>query len=330
MSNAKVQSLNECQNPKTKQEGFDIEAFGFDLTFPYILFTLIVLFPILLLAGCGASASLESRELPDNDWPKKRVMVMPATNLSGMPLDELMDIVSEELTKILRKTGFFNVYPVGKKDPFTFRFFKPGEPIDPELMRKSKEMGMNAIILETINHVEANTVKSGVWPFRRKTHRFTVSMNIDILDVNRGTILLSKEIADNIILSDEEAKEEKQKSPNVETKKRALKECLTDILRKAAMVVSLSLNREVWAGRIVSTDEKRIIINAGHDAGLRPGIVFEVFGEGKYLTSFKGQTYQLPGPKVGEIQIVRIEPHHSSAEPINGTNFKPGQIIRVK
>ncbi len=299
----------------------------------YILVIIIGLLHAPLLVVCGASASLESRALPDNDWRKKRVMVMPATNLSGMPLDELMDIVSEELTKILRKTGFFNVYPVGKKDPFTSRFFKPGEPIDPELMRKAKEMGMNAIIFESVNPVEANTVKSGVWPFRRKTQRFTVSMNIDIVDVNRGTMLLSKEIADNIILSDEEAKEakeEKEKVTNTETKKRALKECLPDILNKAAMEASLALNREVWAGRIVSTDEKRIIINAGRDAGLRPGIVFEVFGEGEYITSFKGQTYQVPGPKVGEIQIVRIEPHHSSAEPIDGTNFKPGQIIRVK
>jgi hypothetical protein len=33
MSNAKAQSSNECQNPKSKCEGFDIEAFGFDLAF---------------------------------------------------------------------------------------------------------------------------------------------------------------------------------------------------------------------------------------------------------------------------------------------------------
>ena len=33
MPNAKVQSSNECQNPKAKQDVFDIEAFGFDLTF---------------------------------------------------------------------------------------------------------------------------------------------------------------------------------------------------------------------------------------------------------------------------------------------------------
>jgi hypothetical protein len=34
MPNAKVQSSNECQNPKAKDDVFDIEAFGFGLTFP--------------------------------------------------------------------------------------------------------------------------------------------------------------------------------------------------------------------------------------------------------------------------------------------------------
>lgn len=292
------------------------------------LLTATILLPILLLAGCGTSASLESRGLPDNDWPKKRVMVMPATNLTGIPLDELIDTVSEELTKILGKTGFFNIYHHNKTKKSLL--FKPGEPVDPELIREAREMGMNAIIFETVNPIETNSVKPGIWSSRGKAQRFTVSINIDIVDVNRGIMLLSKEIADNTTVSDEEAEKEKEKSPDVETKKRAFKECLPDILEKAAMAVSLSLNREVWTGRIESTDKKRIIINAGRDAGLRSGIVFEVFAKGEYITSFKGQTFQLLGPKVGEIKTVGIKPRHSTAEPITGTDFKAGQIVRVK
>ena len=293
----------------------------------YILLTTIVLFPVLLSVGCQTTVSLISRLLPDNDWPKKRVMVMPATDLTGIPLGELIDTVSKELSKSLTKTGFFNVYHQNKTKEFLL--FKPGEPIDPELIREAKEMGMNAIIFETINPIEINPVKSGIWPFRKRARRFTVSMNIDIVDVSRGTMILNKEITENITLSDKETTEEKEKLINAETK-RALNECLPDILKKAAIAASLSLNQEVWAGRIVSVDKKRIIINAGLDAGLRPGIVFEVFGEGECITSFKGQTYHLPGPKVGEIEIVSIKPRHSSAEPIKEGDFKPGQIIRVK
>ena len=294
----------------------------------FILLTAIVLFPILLLAGCGMRVPLVSRVFTDNDWPKKRVMVMPVTDLTGIGLDGSMDTISEELSKILRKTGFFNVYH--QNEPKKFPFLKPGEPIDAELMREAREMGINAIIFETLNPIEADLIKSGVWPFRRKAQRLTISMNIDILDVNSGTIRLSKEIANNITLSDEEVEEETEKSTDVETKKRALKECLPGILNEAAKVASRLLNHEVWTGRIVSTDKEGIIINAGRDVGLRQGIVLEVFGQGECITSLKGQTYQLPGPKVGEIKIVSIKSRHSSAEPIKEGDFKSGQIIRVK
>jgi hypothetical protein len=283
---------------------------------------------ILLFAGCGMRALLTSKLFPDNDWPKKRVMVMPANDLTGIAFHESIDTISKELTKILGKTGCFNLCPHNKMKKF--HSFTPGESIDPELLREAKERGMNAIIFETINPIELNPGKSGIWPFRKKGWNCAVSMNIDIVDVNSETILLSKEIADNITLSSEETTEETEKGGNIETKKKALKECLPDILKEAANAASLSLNQKVWTGRIVSIDTKEIIINAGSDVGLRPGVVLEVFSKGEYITSFNKQTYQLPGPKAGEIKIVSIQQHHSFAEPMKEGNFKPGQIIRIK
>jgi len=253
---------------------------------------------------------------------------MPATDLTGIAFHESIDTISKELTKILGKTGCFNLCPHNKIKKF--RSFTPGESIDPELLREAKERDINAIIFETINPIELNPGKSGIWPFRKKGWNCTVSMNIDIVDVNSETVLLSKEIADNITLSSEETTEETEKGGNTETKKKALKECLQDILKEAANAASLSLNQKVWTGRIVSIDTKEIIINAGSDVGLRPGVVLEVFSKGEYITSFNKQTYQLPGPKAGEIKIVSIQQHYSFAEPMKEGNFKPGQIIKIK
>ena len=294
----------------------------------YFLLTICALFSLLFFAGCGMRALLTSQLLTDNDWPKKRVMVMPATDLTGVAFHESIDIISEELTKILQKTGCFNLYPHNKTKKF--HSFTPGESIDPELLREAKERGMNAIIFETINPIQLNPGKSGIWPFRKKAWDCTVSMNIDILDVTSETLLLSKEIAGNITLSSEETTEETEKDGNTETKKMALTKCLPDILKEAANAASLSLNQKAWTGRIVSIDTKEIIINAGSDVGLRPGVVLEVFSEGEYITSFNEQTYQLPGPKVGEIKIVGLKTRHSLAEPINGNGFKAGQIVKVK
>jgi len=294
----------------------------------YFLLTICALFSLSLLAGCGMRALLTSQLLPDNDWPKKRVMVMPAADLTGIPLHESIDTIREELTKILQKTGYFNLCPHNKTKKY--HSFTPGESIDPELLREAKERGMNAIIFETINPIELNPGKSGIWPFRKKAWSCTVSMDIDIVDVNSETILLSKEIADNITLSSEETTEQTEKGGTTETKKKALKECLPDILKEAANAASLSLNQKFWTGRIVSIDTKEIIINAGSDVGLRPGVVLEVFSKGEYITSFNKQTYQLPGPKAGEIKIVSLKTMHSIAKPIDGDGFKVGQIVRVK
>ena len=292
------------------------------------LLTVCALFSLLLIAGCGMRIPLISQLLTDNDWPKKRVMIMPATDLTGIPLGESMDTIGEEFTKILQKNGSFDLYP--QKNTNKFQSFKPGASIDPELLRRAKERGMNAIIFKTLDPVEVNPGKSGIWPFRKKVWRCTLSMNVDIVDVTTGTILLSKEIADNIILSGEETTEEAEKDGNTETKKRALKKGLPRILKKAAKAASLSLNKEVWTGRIVSIEKNEIIINAGSDVELKPGVVLEVFCEGQYITSFKEQTYQLPGQKVGEIKIVSLKTRHSLTEPINGDGFQVGQIVRVK
>ncbi|HUU39985.1 MAG TPA: hypothetical protein VMW42_03495 [Desulfatiglandales bacterium] len=294
----------------------------------YILLVKIQLSIILLATGCITSRSLVYTLLPDNDWPKKRIMVTHAIDLTGIGLKNITDRASEELADILKKMGSFNVLSNSGKKPF---FFTPGEPIDPEIMREASETGMHAIVFETINPVEKVPAKSGFWPFRTKTQKYIVSMNIDLVDVNKGTKLLSEEVTEDIILPDEEVEVEPEASLDLdkEAKKEVLEECLPNILEKAAIIISDALNREIWTGKIVSADNMGITINAGQDVGLRPGIVFEVFDQGECITSCNGQNYYLPGPKVGEIKIVEIRSQNAYAKPIQGTAFKPGQMIRL-
>ena len=294
----------------------------------YILLSTVFLLPLMFLAGCATGPSLFSRALSHNNWPKKRVMVMPVINLTGLASDELVDAVSEEVSTILQESGFFIVYQHNKT---TQSYpFQVGKPVDLELLRLSRERGINALVFETVNPIEVDVVRKGIWPFRRRAQRFTVSVNIDIVDVNTGTIILGEDIAKEVTFSGEEIRTETEKTPYAEKKTRALKECLPEIIKKAAKATTRSLNQQVWTGRIVSLDQQKIIINAGRDVGLRPGVVLEVFCTGECITSCTGQTYELPGVKVGEIKIVVSKTRHSFAEPVKGTNCQPGQIVRVK
>ena len=294
----------------------------------YILLSTIFLLLLVFLVGCATGPSMFSGALSHNDWPKKRVMVMPVINLTGLASDELVDAVSEEVSTILQESGFFIVYQHNKT---TQSYpFQVGKPVDLELLRLSRERGINALVFETVNPIEVDVVRKGIWPFRRRAQRFTVSVNIDIVDVNTGTIILGEDIAKEVTFSGEEIRTETEKTPYAEKKTRALKECLPEIIKKAAKATTRSLNQQVWTGRIVSLDQQKIIINAGRDVGLRPGVVLEVFCTGECITSCTGQTYELPGVKVGEIKIVVSKTRHSFAEPVKGTNCQPGQIVRVK
>jgi TolB-like protein len=294
----------------------------------YMLPIPVFLLALMFLAGCATGPSLFSRAKSDNDWPKKRVMVMPVTNLTGLTSGELVDAVSDEVSTILQESGFFVVYQHDKTAQSYY--IQVGKPIDLELLRVSRERGINALVFETVNAIEVDLVRKGIWPFRRRAQRFTVSVNIDIVDVNTGTIILGEDIAKEVTFSGEEISTETEKTPYAEKKTRALKECLPEIIEKAAKATTRSLNHQRWTGRIVSLDQQGITINAGRDVGLRPGVVLEVFCTGECITSCTGQTYELPGIKVGEIKIIALKTHHSFAEPVKGTHYQPGQIVRVK
>ena len=293
-----------------------------------LLIWAIALSCIPFIPGCGTGPSLISQTMKDTDWPKKRVMAMPTVNLSGVSSGGFVNTVSEELSKNLRKTGFFIIQ---RHDETTHSYtFKLGKPLEQELMNSATESGLNAVVFTTVTPVEITPARKGVWPFRKHGEKFTVSVNMDIVDVNIGTVIISKDFAEDIKFSGETIIASGAQDPFAERKERALEKCLPDIIEKATKTAIRSLNRQVWTGRIVSLDEGKIMINTGRDAGLRPGVVFEVFCVDECVTACTGQTYALPDQKVGEIRIVSLKTRHALTEPVEGDGFKVGQIVRVK
>jgi len=50
----------------------------------------------------------------------------------------------------------------------------------------------------------------------------------------------------------------------------------------------------------------------------------------RYIPFFTGQTYALPGQKVGELRIVSLKARRALTEPVEGDGFQAGQIVKVK
>lgn len=295
----------------------------------HLMLVLSALFSVLFLfiSGCATISSLMPSLSSSNEWPRKKVMVISVNNLTNISLDESTDI-SNNVTRALKNTGFFTIYR--QNEPKKYNFLNPETKSNLEFFKPFSDMGMNVIISTTLHPIEKTNVKSGIWPFRKKSRKFTVIVNIDILDVYRETVLLSKEIIQNITIPFEDLTGGRDNLLDAEDKKPALRKCLPAILKKSVKAICHSLNNTIWEGKITSVDKKTITINAGRGAGLRTGTVLVVFEKGRPITAFKGKVYQLTGKEVGEIKIVQLKQRHSFAKPLTGNDFTAGQIIRVK
>jgi len=294
----------------------------------YLMVTLPVFFSVLLLfiSGCATISSLMP-PISDKKWPKKRVMVMGVTNLSNLSLDESKD-VSNDLARGLRNTGFFNIHQ--QDEPEGYSIFESETKGNLDFLKQFSDIGMNAIIFTRLYPINQTNVRSGIWPLRKKAKKFTAILNITVFDVHRKTVILNKDIIENITIPFKDLKATNENILDVENEKLALRQCLPRMLKKSVKAIYQALNDEIWEGKIISVDTETTTINAGRDAGLKQGLVLAVLEDGELITTYKGKAYPLTGKEVGKIKIVEIKQRTSIAKPLTTGKFKAGQIIRVE
>jgi hypothetical protein len=294
----------------------------------YLMVTLPVFFSVLLLfiSGCATISSLIP-PISDKKWPKKRVMVMGVTNLSNLSLDESKD-VSNDLARGLRNTGFFNIHQ--QDEPEGYSIFESETKGNLDFLKQFSDIGMNAIIFTRLYPINQTNVRSGIWPLRKKAKKFTAILNITVFDVHRKTVILNKDIIENITIPFKDLKATNENILDVENEKLALRQCLPGMLKRSVKAIYQALNDEIWEGKIISVDTETITINAGRDAGLKQGLVLAVLEDGELITTYKGKAYPLTGKEVGKIKIVEIKQRTSIAKPLTTGKFKAGQIIRVE
>jgi hypothetical protein len=304
----------------------------------YRLLLLPLLVASLAGAGCGTAKSayssisdrlfnpLYKKAKPVQDGLKKKLLVLPIIDQAN-----LGDVKAEELTdrflKFFEQDGHFLIQRTRRTSHgnTTFGSTKFGIVVDPDIAKRAEELGMNVLVTGVLNPFEVHTKRWGFWPVQRKKRALEVSMTINVLDINNGTLFLSKMITKEIKLP-KDADEKTEKAAD----DKALNKILHDILSEQASAVIKELKTHPWSGRVLSAGPKNIIISAGKDVGLDTGRVFDVFDGGEAIRSVEGGSLFLSGEKVGEIKTVEVMERSASAVPLSGAQFKAGQLIKVK
>jgi hypothetical protein len=305
----------------------------------YISILLLMLFG---WTGCSTTKMVYNKIIPDKGGLKKRVYVLPLIDQAGLDEAKVKEI-NDLFLEALRKDHHFLIQEASMP-PSSGNHSSPSQfdiLVNPAFAKWAESKGVNVLITATLHPIDVNSETKGFWPILFVRQNIELSMVVNALDLANGTLFMTN-LAGTQLKMEKEAeglevlkiesdyKEEKKDDPLSQIGDKKFQKALSEMIDDQASAILEVLREEPWSGKILSVDGQKLVINAGRDVGLIMGSLFEVFGEGESIQSVNGQSYNLLGPKLGEIKVVRIMEDQASAVPWQGEGFKAGQTIRVK
>ena len=298
---------------------------------------LVIVVPLFVAAsGCGTTASLTRKVLPDS-WAdkilpgqpnlKQRIMVFPLVDQAGLG-SQVTGQYSRQFYDFLKASTnlLVNEPPDGMFSSLAMESPQFGVITNSSLVDFARSLGMNDIIIGVLNPVEISIRKAGIWPFDSWRKFYGVSVAVNIIDTASKTLLLTHVELEEFPVELEEAEsfDEKAFIDEVST------ESYPEMIKQVAEIVAKELHRQPWTGTILAVETNAIMINAGKEVGLEPGKSFEVFFPGKSIPSGSGRTVYLFGEKIGTIKVNSVMETHALAEPVDGGPFEPKQFVRFR
>ena len=283
---------------------------------------------LILGVGCGTTKSVYKKVSFKNTELKKRVLVLPLLDQAGVG-EAKAEALTAKLVELLKEGEHLLVFRGAVPPPSrqTMRSPKFAVVIDPALIEKADQMGMNVLIAGVLNPREVTARKWGWWPIQGVKRELEVSLLLNAYDIIDGTLFITHLETRKIKVSTDNPEWEAERKYEIDETK--LEEELLEILEDQASTIKDELEEQSWRGKIMSVDGETIMINAGRDIALSNGCMFQVFSKGEKIRSLDGKEFYLLGPKVGEIKTINVMDSQASAVPVNGGPFRPGQIITL-
>jgi hypothetical protein len=278
-----------------------------------------LLFPILILLlamtfGCGTTKSVIQKIKPEKAYLKKKIMVLPPIDLSGLPAGKAAQTTAD-LVEILKQSPQLAIYtpPEGwslpkelKRPDFGVAYYNPA------IAEVAKKYNMNALMAAFLPLIETSKGRAGVWPLRYDADIYKISIVINVMDVTNGCLYMTDYSSKEVVFRSDEI--------DGLTKEEIFEEIMIqgmpDILENQASKVMKELEEAPWTGRILDEKNGLLTINAGNDAGVLPDQVFTVYSQGESIACMSGRNVALMGEKIGRIKITSVMEDHALAAPV--------------
>jgi len=196
-----------------------------------------------------------------------------------------------------------------------------------EMGALGRARGVEYVTIGTLNGLTFQDAKTGFWWWKGTRYSLRVSLRLEIVDTASGTKLLDEPFAD--VLELDENRYELLKEAPIPPLEEILP-AVKRILRDAGERTCEALKDQPWQGFITAAADGRVTLSSGSSAGLAPGTRLEVFAPGRLMQSKEGQRFLKPGDKVGQAEVISVEPDRAVALLAKPQPELAGGVVRLK
>jgi hypothetical protein len=300
---------------------------------------LILSIPVLLAftSGCGGAArdvyyvggetakSIKRLVTPDaKPVLKKKILITPVINNSG--IDNLQaDEIMQTCVSNISEDEYLVVSTLKRYEEQEQAFLnKPyGAILNPAYVKKSGASGINILLACIIQPVEVTKARKGIWPYRKDTHKITLTVSINAVDTVNGTLVVFEDETIDFTYGVIKADDSDKWLPD----SNLLQGRILDMVERLCSRAVKKLRKIPWQSEPVFEDDK-YVIRSGRDIGINENTLFELFKQGEPARSVAGDQYFLLGEKTGEAGI-RSVTENSAVLDINAGQGEVS-FIRVK
>jgi hypothetical protein len=303
-----------------------------------------MLLATVLLCGCGTYSNLKKStgnmvrdfRAPDDDL-KKMVFMVGLNNQVATAQQDMGAVIESSYLGALPKSCP-NLLITGSENSeasqvLNLLFQKPVGAADSlDLVRIGKQLGISAVMNSRFSAIAVRQQDSGFLWFRKKLPFAWVSATTEVYDTETGAKYLDETFTRELKLTDEAAesirKGEISSVPVVE-------KAVFEIIQEMADAVCDATIRKPWKGYIAKVagtraSEETLTLSSGSQSGLSAGRVLKVYEPGQRIQGAEGQTFLLPGKKIGEIRITSVSSDSAEAVATSGGGFQVDNVVKTK
>jgi hypothetical protein len=293
----------------------------------------------LLLSGCGTYSNLKKStgnmvrdfRAPDDDL-KKTVFRAALNNHAAAAQQDMGSAIDSRYLESLPQScpAVFLTGPDSSpaSQALNQLFQKSVGPTDNlALVRIGKQLGLSAVVTSRFYAIAVRQQDAGVLWFRKKLPFAWISASTEVYDTETGAKYLDQTFTRELKIDDETA--ESVRKGNVASVP-MIEKAVDEIIQEMADVVCDILVRKPWKGFVAKVSGDTLTLSSGSSSGLSAGRVLKVYEPGARIQGAEGQTYLLPGKKIGDIRITAVSSDSADAEIISGSGIQVDHVVKTK